>query len=118
MYQNEFNGNLEKYNNPIEYDVIHENYNVDLHFIENLLKKNSGTIIELACGTGRLAIPLAQQGFEVYAVDIHEGMLQLAIEKLKTECTRAFYCARLHATSITNHIKFCLYDRKCISTFS
>lgn len=35
MYQNEFNGNLEKYNNPIEYDVLYENYNVDLHFIKN-----------------------------------------------------------------------------------
>jgi len=63
MYQNEFSGNLEKYKNPIEYDVLHENYNVDLYFIENHLKKNSGTIIELACGTGRLAIPLAKQGF-------------------------------------------------------
>lgn len=52
MYQYEFRGNLEKYKNPIEYDVLHENYNVDLHFIENLLRKNNDKIIELAYGTG------------------------------------------------------------------
>ncbi|MFJ8090644.1 class I SAM-dependent methyltransferase [Lysinibacillus sp. NPDC095746] len=74
-----------KYNNPIEYDALHENYNVDLYFIENLLNKNNDTIIELACGTGRLAIPLAKQGYHVYAVDIHAGMLQLAIEKARNE---------------------------------
>jgi len=85
MYQNEFSRNLEKYKNPIEYDALHENYNVDLLFIENLLSKNNDTILELACGTGRLAIPLAKQGFNVYAVDIHEGMLQLAIEKAKKQ---------------------------------
>ncbi|MGE7672919.1 class I SAM-dependent methyltransferase [Lysinibacillus sp. NPDC094403] len=85
MYQNEFNGNLEKYNNPIEYDTLYENYKVDLHFIENLLKNNNDTIIELACGTGRLAIPLAKRGFDVYAIDIHEGMIQLAIEKAKKQ---------------------------------
>ncbi|MGE8006181.1 class I SAM-dependent methyltransferase [Lysinibacillus sp. NPDC093216] len=108
MYQNEFSGNLEKYKNPIEYDVLHENYNVDLYFIENHLKKNSGTIIELACGTGRLAIPLAKQGFNVYAVDIHEGMLQLAIEKAKKHNVHVHFtvqdCTQLQLSITSNFI--------------
>lgn len=108
MYQNEFRGNLEKYNDPIEYDKLHENYNVDLRFIENLLSKNNVTIIELACGTGRLAIPLAKQGHEVYAVDIHEGMLQQAIEKAKKENVDVHFtvqdCTQLHLPITSNFI--------------
>ncbi|WP_433594920.1 class I SAM-dependent methyltransferase [Lysinibacillus xylanilyticus] len=108
MYQNEFSGNLEKYKNPIEYDVLHENYNVDLHFIENLLSNNNDTIIELACGTGRLAIPLAKQGFNVYAVDIHEGMLQLAIEKAKKQNVHVHFsmqdCTQLQLPISSNFI--------------
>ncbi|KOP78692.1 hypothetical protein AMS59_12845 [Lysinibacillus sp. FJAT-14745] len=108
MYQNEFSGNLEKYKDPIEYDKLHENYNVDLHFIENLLSKNSNTIIELACGTGRLAIPLAKQGHEVYAIDIHEGMIQQAIENAKNENIDVHFtvqdCTQLNLPITSNFI--------------
>lgn len=108
MYQNEFSRNLEKYKNPIEYDALHENYNEDLLFIENLLSKNNDTIIELACGTGRLAIPLAKQGFNVYAVDIHEGMLQLAIEKAKKQNVHVHFtvqdCTQLQLPITSNFV--------------
>ncbi|WP_285397791.1 class I SAM-dependent methyltransferase [Lysinibacillus sp. fls2-241-R2A-57] len=108
MDQNEFSGNLEKYKNPIEYDVIYENYNVDLHYIKNLLRKNSDPIIELACGTGRLAIPLAKQGFNVYAIDIHEGMLQLAIDKAKKQNVQVHFslqdCTQLQLPISSNFI--------------
>ncbi|CAG9621115.1 2-methoxy-6-polyprenyl-1,4-benzoquinol methylase, mitochondrial [Sutcliffiella rhizosphaerae] len=40
-----------------------------------------GTIIDLACGTGRLTIPLAEKGFSLLGVDLHRGMLQQAQEK-------------------------------------
>lgn len=108
MYQNEFNGNLEKYKNPVEYDNLYENYQDDLHYIENHLKKKKDTIIELACGTGRLAIPMAKQGFDVYAVDIHEGMLQLAIEKAKKQNVQVHFtvqdCTQLQLPISSNFI--------------
>lgn len=37
--------------------------------------ETGGPILELCCGTGRIAIPLARDGHEVAAVDISTGML-------------------------------------------
>lgn len=85
MFLNEFSENLEKYSNPEEYDKAYLDFKEDLHFIEQYFDHKHETIIELACGTGRLAIPLARQGFNVFAVDIHEGMLQLARKKAEAE---------------------------------
>ncbi|MCK5761268.1 MAG: class I SAM-dependent methyltransferase [Candidatus Izimaplasma sp.] len=45
-----------------------------------LIKKsfNNGTVLDLGCGTGPLAIKLAKDGFYVTASDISEGMLERA----------------------------------------
>lgn len=40
-----------------------------------------GPILELACGTGRIAIPLAEEGFEVVGLDLSEAMLEEAKQK-------------------------------------
>jgi SAM-dependent methyltransferase len=40
-----------------------------------------GSILELGCGTGRVAIPLAEQGFDVTGVDIAPAMLSQAEAK-------------------------------------
>ncbi len=37
-----------------------------------------GRILDLACGTGRIAIPLARRGFEVAGIDISRGALEIA----------------------------------------
>jgi SAM-dependent methyltransferase len=39
------------------------------------------TIVDLGCGTGSIAIPLAQQGFEVFGIDLSEEMLAVAQHK-------------------------------------
>ena len=81
----EFTENLSKYANPEEYDETYKSYTADLEFIEAHLGENTQTIIELACGTGRLAIPLAKQGHLVYGVDIDAGMLEYAQNKADTK---------------------------------
>lgn len=40
-----------------------------------------GPIIDLACGTGRATIPLAEKGYKMIGVDIHKGMLATARRK-------------------------------------
>lgn len=40
-----------------------------------------GRVLELACGTGRIAIPLAERGIEVTGIDYSEPMLSLAKAK-------------------------------------
>ena len=41
----------------------------------------AGKIIDLGCGTGRLAITLAQQGYQPVAVDLSPEMLKVLSEK-------------------------------------
>ena len=40
-----------------------------------------GGLLDLACGTGSLAVPLAERGFKVTAADISEDMLTVAAAK-------------------------------------
>ncbi|OXT17138.1 SAM-dependent methyltransferase [Bacillus sp. OG2] len=74
--------NFEEYDDPVLYD-IENSWTGELHLLLELLEGKRGPVIDLACGTGRLAIPLAEKGFEVTGVDIHKGMLGRAAEKAK-----------------------------------
>jgi SAM-dependent methyltransferase len=44
-----------------------------------------GPVLDLACGTGRLAIMLSQHDFEITAIDSSEGMLNLFRDKLRAQ---------------------------------
>ena len=91
--------NLEKYKDPAGYDVLYNGYVEDLAYIVETASSTDGPVIELACGTGRLAIPMASRGYRVIGVDIHEGMLALARYKAEQEkLDIAFYrqdCTKL-----------------------
>jgi SAM-dependent methyltransferase len=47
----------------------------DLDLYLALARRTGGPILELAAGTGRLAVPLAAAGYDVHAVDIDPAML-------------------------------------------
>jgi ubiquinone/menaquinone biosynthesis C-methylase UbiE len=53
-------------------------------FYERLARKVGGPVLEVACGTGRIALPLAQAGLTVAGVDRSEAMLAIAGGKLAT----------------------------------
>ena len=57
----------------------------DLAFWTQLAKEANGPVLELACGTGRVAIPLARTGFAVTGLDISPNMLAVARRKLEQE---------------------------------
>lgn len=78
-----FKDNMEKYSDPLLYDIHHKNFMKDFPLILEYAKKQQGHIIELACGTGRLTIPLCETGYSITGVDINEGMLKRAKEKAK-----------------------------------
>lgn len=44
-------------------------------------KKSHGRVLELACGSGRLTIPIAQQGVEIIGADLSRPMLDAARAK-------------------------------------
>ncbi len=53
----------------------------DVAFYRRFARRTGGPILELACGTGRVAIPLAEDGFEVTGVDLSPHMLAIARAK-------------------------------------
>lgn len=53
----------------------------DVEFYRSLAAHQGGPILEFACGTGRVAIPLAQDGLEVLGVDRSRPMLEVAESK-------------------------------------
>ncbi|WP_026582087.1 class I SAM-dependent methyltransferase [Bacillus sp. J33] len=72
--------NLEEYQDPDLYDWENETV-YELPFLAKWAARSKGPIIDLACGTGRTAIPLVEKGFEIIGVDIHSGMLEQAKKK-------------------------------------
>ena len=51
----------------------------DLLFYKRWLPKNKSVcILELCCGTGRLTIPIAQEGYDISGVDYTASMLEQA----------------------------------------
>lgn len=73
--------NLEEYYDPHIYEVEYGKYQGDFDLFLGLIEK--GSVLDLACGTGRLAIPLAQKGLKVVGLDASESMLTVAREKSK-----------------------------------
>lgn len=57
-----------------------------------------GPVLELACGTGRIAIPLVQEGFEVVGIDTSEPMLAEASQKAE----RAQTHLEIHHADMSN----------------
>jgi ubiquinone/menaquinone biosynthesis C-methylase UbiE len=53
----------------------------DVEFYATLAKDSGGRVLELACGTGRVTLALAERGLDVTGVDISEGMLAMARRK-------------------------------------
>jgi SAM-dependent methyltransferase len=74
------NDNLEEFSDPRAYDFA-DRSNTGVAFYTALARETGGPILELACGTGRVSIPIARQGFAVTGLDIVPGMLEVAREK-------------------------------------
>ena len=53
-----------------------------LEFIEKAAIENGDSILDMGCGTGALAIPLAQAGHSIIAADFSEGMLEKLAENM------------------------------------
>src|SRR5579863_8311648 len=76
------------------YQVTAKHYNgaysakqdlVDLPFYLELAEQSPGPILEIACGTGRVLLPIARKGIEVHGVDNSLPMLTILKANLAAE---------------------------------
>jgi SAM-dependent methyltransferase len=63
------------------YDVDNASKSDDVDFFRQMAKRTGGPILELGCGTGRIALPLAADGHRVVGVDRSPAQLARAKQK-------------------------------------
>ena len=69
--------NLEEFADPAGCDRK-DSSDTGVAFYATLARETGGPVLEIACGTGRVAIPIARRGFAVTGLDVVPGMLELA----------------------------------------
>ena len=72
--------NLEAFSDPVNYDR-EDPSDTGVAFYSALAQEAGGSVLEIACGTGRVTIPIAKLGFPVTGLDIVPGMLERAKSK-------------------------------------
>jgi SAM-dependent methyltransferase len=72
--------NLEAFSDPINYDQ-EDPSDTGVAFYSALAQEAGGSVLEIACGTGRVSIPIARLGFPTTGMDIVPGMLEQAKRK-------------------------------------
>lgn len=65
------------------YDIEHDRFSEDLDMYKNYAELSGGKILELACGSGRVLLPLAEEGYELTGVDNSAKMLEIAQQRLQ-----------------------------------
>jgi SAM-dependent methyltransferase len=65
------------------YDRLLENEKKDIEYYRSVVQECSGSVLELACGTGRLLVPYLRAGADIEGLDISGDMLKICRNKLK-----------------------------------
>jgi ubiquinone/menaquinone biosynthesis C-methylase UbiE len=72
---------LEGYRDAQAYDLEDGGYIADVPLTEQLARTYGSPLLDLACGTGTMALRLAAQGYQVTGVDIIPEMIAWAAQK-------------------------------------
>lgn len=79
--------NLEAFSDPVNYD-LEDPSDTGVAFYSALAQEAGGSVLEIACGTGRVTIPIAKLGFPTTGLDIVPGMLERAKRKSAGQAIR------------------------------
>jgi SAM-dependent methyltransferase len=101
----------------VYYDLLWGNVQADVPFYLAMAKETGGPVCELACGTGRVLLPLARAGFETTGIDLSQAMLDKLQAKLDQEphevqARVALKCADMRDYRFTQKFKlvFCAFN--------
>lgn len=71
----------DEYGDPARYDLEYGTDGADLPFYVALLQQTEGPVLDVATGTGRVALALSEAGHDVTAVDVSAAMVEFASAK-------------------------------------
>jgi SAM-dependent methyltransferase len=71
------------YSRPDIYDLLYNGFEEDIPFYRDLAEAAPGPVCELACGTGRVTVPLAMNGTEIVGIDASPEMIHAAEERAR-----------------------------------
>lgn len=69
------------YRDARRYDLESSKISGDVPFYEECAERYGEPVLEIACGTGRVTIPLAEKGIDIVGLDLAETMLDEARRK-------------------------------------
>ncbi len=72
---------FEEFRDPQTYDLEDEGYYDDYPLTEQWARSLGGPLLDLACGTGRMALRMAKLGYQVTGVDLMPEMIEWARQK-------------------------------------
>ena len=58
------------------YDAIFHDFDIDLAFWRAAARAAAGPVLEVACGTGRVTLPIAEAGADVDGFDLYPAMIE------------------------------------------
>jgi SAM-dependent methyltransferase len=67
------------------YDLEHLPYDEDVEFYASFIEAAGDPVLELACGSGRLLVPIARAGYRVTGLDSSASMLERAKTLLQAQ---------------------------------
>ena len=81
--------NLEEFTDPANYDLEEaERSEARIRFYANLAQEIGGPVLEIACGTGLVALPISAHGIPITGIDLARPMLAYARVKASRQNLR------------------------------
>ena len=81
------------------YEAEHRGWTDDLDLYRALASRAGGRVLELGCGSGRVAMALAEAGHEVHGVDTSGAMLAIARNNLDGRGLPVTFSSGRHAAT-------------------
>ena len=103
------------YDFPDLYDALLPASVAQVNFYCNLARVRAGSVLELACGSGQLIVPIAAQGWAATGLDLSAKMLAAAQRRAAAAAVQVKYIeAEMRDFNIGRHFSFIFIARNSL----